>query len=383
MNYSFAQAFPQATISKDVFTWLQETQLSGTRLHRFIGFSPVDEANPACALSAPSQLLFLNPYNNLTFHSHPLQNFRWVLEVPNARVLGYSGYVSTADGVVLTHDSFFGHSNEHYEYYRSQLNAPVGEPEFIPGRTALVTTQWEINYYHAVMDLIPKLKLLQASGLQYDTLIINASKPFHAELLEIAKPYLQLPCKRIIMTEIGHDTPYQLEHLLLPSYVDLPGFPMQDKIEWIRSLFPYPTQRKERLFIARSKAHRRRILNEDALFAMLTSWGFRKVFLEDMSVAEQFRLMSQATVVVSAHGAGLTNMVVAPKGCQLIELAPESYEGADLYQRILKAQGLECHHFTVMMPRDAEGKLPELPVDFSVDLDQFQGFLSMNVRRMP
>ena len=67
------------------------------------------------------------------------------------------------------------------------------------------------------------------------------------------------------------------------------------------------------IFISRKKAGRRRIVNEDELIEKLSRLGFVAYTLEDMSVAEQVRLFSQAEIVVAPHGAGLTNMIFSEK----------------------------------------------------------------------
>ncbi|UWR00183.1 glycosyltransferase family 61 protein [Rhodobacteraceae bacterium S2214] len=77
-----------------------------------------------------------------------------------------------------------------------------------------------------------------------------------------------------------------------------------------------------RLYVRRKQAGRLRgIVNEDLLIEMLHGLGFETVYFEDHNVLEQARLMSQAEIVVSVHGAGMTNMLYVPEGCLIVELS--------------------------------------------------------------
>ncbi|MDJ0707109.1 MAG: glycosyltransferase family 61 protein [Leptolyngbyaceae cyanobacterium MO_188.B28] len=73
------------------------------------------------------------------------------------------------------------------------------------------------------------------------------------------------------------------------------------------------------IFISRKNAGRRRIVNEDELIEKLSRLDFVAYTLEDMSVADQARLFSQAEIIVAPHGAGLTNMIFSEKAA-IIEL---------------------------------------------------------------
>lgn len=352
----------------DLYTWLSQTQCQGIRLQRFLGFATVNESTHP--LVDFSQLCFGNMYDPATMKSHPLQNYRYVLEVADVRVLGTMGAVLTNDDTLLLTEQFFPETLQSYQFLLEQLNTRDLEYTRIPGRTAVVTAEFCDNYYHALMDLIPKLRLLEASGLSYDTLLINNSQPFQFELLQ----KLHLPCQRIIGLNGPGIPAYHLEHLIMPSYLDVSGYPSADKLNWICSLFPYPRRLNNRIYISRGQASRRRVLNEAALIELLERYGFQTVHMETLSVEEQFELTSQAAVVVAPIGAGVVNMLGAPEGCQLIELVPTSSEPRGLFPRIFEPRGIQCYQY---LAEFEDGWIaPNLHVDFQVDLEDFEAFLN-------
>lgn len=65
----------------------------------------------------------------------------------------------------------------------------------------------------------------------------------------------------------------------------------------------------------------RALLGEEALRAMLHRYGFRDVYLEDLSPREQVGLCHSAQIFLSAHGAGFANMLYARPGAWFVELS--------------------------------------------------------------
>lgn len=76
------------------------------------------------------------------------------------------------------------------------------------------------------------------------------------------------------------------------------------------------------VYVSRARARGRRVRNEAQLTAMLQSLGAEVVHFEDLDFAAQVRLMGETRLLVSIHGAGLTNMMWMPPGGRVIELLP-------------------------------------------------------------
>ncbi len=77
-----------------------------------------------------------------------------------------------------------------------------------------------------------------------------------------------------------------------------------------------------KLYVSRKKAQRRKIINEQEVEAYLLKQGFEQICFEDYTVFEQIFLMQNANVLVSMHGAGLTNIIFMDPGSFLLELTP-------------------------------------------------------------
>jgi capsular polysaccharide biosynthesis protein len=95
---------------------------------------------------------------------------------------------------------------------------------------------------------------------------------------------------------------------------------------FLSALVPQPPPNLcRRLYIDRRGAANRRLGNEGDVIASLARFGVVPVVLEALSLADQAALFADAELVVAPHGAGLTNIVFAPRDCRIVELLPNAY----------------------------------------------------------
>ena len=53
--------------------------------------------------------------------------------------------------------------------------------------------------------------------------------------------------------------------------------------------------------------------------------GFEVICPTELSFSEQVKTFSQARIIISPHGAGLSNIVFAPANAIVVEMLPENY----------------------------------------------------------
>ncbi|MFN3661814.1 glycosyltransferase family 61 protein [Yoonia sp.] len=81
--------------------------------------------------------------------------------------------------------------------------------------------------------------------------------------------------------------------------------------------------KKSLFYISRRRAGHRRISNEPELIASLESIGFIAVEMEDLDFPSQVKLFSDADIIVSPHGAALSNAIFMNKNSTIIEIFPQ------------------------------------------------------------
>ncbi|HTR40322.1 MAG TPA: glycosyltransferase family 61 protein [Pseudomonadales bacterium] len=229
----------------------------------------------------------------------------------------------------------------------------------------------DLNYYHWMMDSLPRLKISQAANYRnYDYVLLqNRSLRFQDEFLDhlAVPPAKRLRCSKNIV--------HQFERLIVP------GMPISEwKVSpwvcaWLRSLFPANPSGPEKIYISRREAKRRRLINEAELERALQAMGFVSIQPEQLKVVEQARLFSSAKCVVGAHGAGLANMVFAPPNALLVELFHPDTERRPCYQHLAASAGQRYasvigQRTQAVMPGsedDAEYKVDTLAVTRAVE----------------
>ena len=229
------------------------------------------------------------------------------------------------------------------------------------------------NYYHWLMDSLPRLQLLRAVGLLESVdyyLIYNKNHRFAVEMLTAlgirpeqiidveTHPHVQ--AQRLLVTTpvrgTGNHAPDWACHFLRDMF--LPAPPVA------RTFSPY-------VYISRRDAQMRQVLNEAAVEEVLQEFGFATYTLSDLSFAEKRALFSNARLVVSPIGAGLANLVFAPPGTPVLELMPRDFvmpEHMDIAARV----GLPYHWMICDNPEKPGGIFEARQVDLLVDPGQLR-----------
>jgi len=104
---------------------------------------------------------------------------------------------------------------------------------------------------------------------------------------------------------------------------------------------PAASNKQEIIWISRKNVFARTISWEDELLEKFPA--IKKVDIRDFSVANTIQLFGNATHVISAHGAGLSNIIMCRPKTKVLELYPDIAGYQPCYFRISALSGLE--HF--------------------------------------
>ncbi|MEF3307197.1 glycosyltransferase family 61 protein [Paenibacillus sp. GYB003] len=231
-------------------------------------------------------------------------------------------------------------------------------------------------YYHWMMDVLPTLHLLKRLGIKPHLFVINgkAAAPYQIETMEM----LGVSRKRIVQSHPGLHIESPL--LVVPRCVG--KFRSRWSIDFLRRELMtacgiVPAAGKDRIYISREKAPKRKLLNEDDVMRVLARRGFRKVHLEGMPVSDQIRLFASAEAVAGPHGAGLTNTVFCNPGTRVIEMfSPRLVHTC--YPMISGLLGLQHYYLVGTGPRPPEFcDVHDRHADIRVDVRQLVRLLDL------
>jgi hypothetical protein len=222
------------------------------------------------------------------------------------------------DGMYV--DEFVWEPTKNEFYFPLVDISKLPTPEKIKGKLAVVGQSGQKCYYHWMVEVLPKLALLQESGISYDYLYIPTYIQFMKETIKL----LGIDPKKIISKKYDY---VQFDELIVPSMPSDYGYCSEYVINFLRNTF-IPLAEKavnhnlfaKRVFVSRKKASSRKIINEDEVFELFKKHGFVRYNLEDLSVLEQVALFYNAEMIVAEHGAGLTNIIFAQPKTKVIEI---------------------------------------------------------------
>ncbi|MGV1869099.1 glycosyltransferase family 61 protein [Agrobacterium rosae] len=237
--------------------------------------------------------------------------------------------------------------------------------------TFWITDNWSQGYFHWMTDAIPRLFLAKENCAEIDLLLPSRyrSIDFIQETLE---PFLLNS-----LTIIPDDKAVSVKTLLFPTYSAGTGNYNEKVIKKIgelyRRAYGAPQRGERRIYVSRSKARARHILNEKEIIPILDRFGFETVHCEDLSFAEQVKIFSQASIIIGPHGAGLTNMMFMQCGAAVLEIHPHNTTVNNCYFAMASAFH---HRYFYMLPDNA---LSSHRSDIVVDVKQLENYISMMV----
>lgn len=194
------------------------------------------------------------------------------------------------------------------------------------------------NAWHVWIDVISKFRLLEKHSRNKHTdfifILSNPSKYFDKvakELFPDLKYYV-----------MPRNTTWKFTHLLAPSMSNHDdGTTVPDMVKWLRLKFGKKINPYRKLFISRDDAPARKLINAEEIFMALQGW--ETVTLTGMSIKKQIELFSEASHVISTHGAGLVNLLWCSEKTKVIEISQKELIGKKVYPILSHHLGLSHH----------------------------------------
>ena len=235
----------------------------------------------------------------------------------NARLVGPSLAVVNEQKRVLVESVFgaeFFIQDPSYRYMR------IGEGVHMPGVWTSVISRWSKNYYHWLIDCLPRLALLPLFPPETGILIPEGLPPYALETLDLLG--LGTRCR-----------PTPEDHLIVDDYyfstlTSMSGCDNPYAVFYLRASFldkgasdiPLP----KRFYIRRS-GKMRGVANEPDVIRFFEERGWGIVDTEKLTFRQQILLFSQAEAFCTVHGAAMTNLVWCSAGCCAIEMFASNF----------------------------------------------------------
>jgi len=179
------------------------------------------------------------------------------------------------------------------------------------------------NYYHWLTDGIGRLAAADAAILAECRGVLVPAHPVSVAHETIARTGI---ARGREMRRVEPWEAFTCTRLVVPWAMATIYEPHPRLASFLAALVPPAALgSRRRLYIDRRAAPNRVLANEAEVIAGLARFGVTPVALEGRGFAEQAALFADAELVVAPHGAGLANIVFAPRDCGVVELLPDAY----------------------------------------------------------
>lgn len=307
---------------------------------------------------ADTKAVKIYPANN--FHMPQLKdiegnyyNISYDIAVPEASIF----FVNNGMFFSGREEIFDSNGNVFKEISSQKINPMAGKSKrklrnynkFVGRVLCLSLSNLERNYYHFNVEFMARWYLFRLSKYDYDYVDFDCETNFQKDFVKL----LGIKKEKLIPRTL-RNTLIQADTLIVPSlinnweYYQLPGgklhYMKQYLPVWFKNIheeFRNKSLASEKIYISRSKANYRRIINEKEVINLISNFGFSVYDLETLNVEEQIRLLNSAKMIISPHGAGLVNLVYCSRKFSFLEIFPENYFDSSF--RIL-AQLLNCDY---------------------------------------
>jgi capsular polysaccharide biosynthesis protein len=238
------------------------------------------------------------------------------------------------------------------------------------------------NYYHWLLDSLPRLHLVQEAGL-WDSidyfLIYDRKHRFAVEtllklgirdeqILDVQQHSHICADQLVVTSPVRGNSPHA--PVWAGEFMKQAYLPAAAAIREARHFSPY-------VYVSRRDASFRQVRNEVEVEALLAEYGFESYALSELGLLEKAALFSGARVVVGPVGAGLVNIMFCAAGTALVEFLPRNFFVAD-YLDLTARLGMS--HYPLVSPDDAVSghrASADRQEDLTVDLEALQQALQV------
>jgi hypothetical protein len=186
----------------------------------------------------------------------------------------------------------------------------------------LVSDSWSNGYFHWLNDVLPRVLAIRHFCIQYGVVL-----PEHYKNLSYITSSLNyLGINKIKF--LSGDKLYFFKIVYFPTLVAPTGNFNDPITRLLRQAFHKPILSliapKRRVYLSRNLAQRRRVVNEKDILVKLKELDFEVVYTEELSFYDQVVLFYNTEILISSHGAGLSNLLFMQENSKVLELRAEN-----------------------------------------------------------
>ena len=206
---------------------------------------------------------------------------------------------------------------------------------------------WSHGYFHWFCDVIQKYyalkeeksKLILPFSYSNIDFIISSSKFLNIDIEFVHKDEI-LKCKKLIIVPTT---------FISGNFYDDIMTTIQSKFSKI--IYQKKTKFKT-LYVSREQTERRKVKNEKEVSKLIKESGGKTLILEKLSWTDQLSYFNNCEVLISPHGASLTNMLFSSSRVKIIEFRHQNSNAQNMYFSL--SSSLKLDYFYIKCQGDEE-----------------------------
>jgi len=245
---------------------------------------------------------------------------------------------------------------------------------YVNQHSVFIGAKWGgYNYFHYLHTCLPKLSYY-LQNVKFDRIIHNSTnKKFVKESLNV----IGINLNNVFCLDASPSM--KCKELTVVSPIGYGVNPNKESCKFVRDLFKSLfVMSNRRIFISRSGTNYRKLTNEEEITNYLITLGFEIINSEYLSFTDQVKLFSQSEIVISSHGAGLSNIVFCDPKTKILELQSPKYLGLCYW---LVADSCDLDYYYLL----GEGDYDDNPnycwsdgqADFTMNMKEFKQTLEL------
>ncbi len=305
--------------------------------------------------------------------------------VPAADLLCVEDAILTGEGLVFlpsgecVTESLYPWTSDNVQHRFGTLLRRAGSPEAIRDMAKAAREVEEVvhlrepgewGYFHWINSVLPRVALLdRVASLRGKVLALDPAPGFGEQSLAL----FGLADRALL----PRDAAYRVKRLWMTTPANLRGDHFTRHPFWTQEVRRRMTSKRRdsagrMVYLSRNDSKVRRVVNEKDVLDVLRPLGFEVVATAGMPMAEQVALFNSAKVLLSPHGAGLSNAIFMPDGL-VVEIVSRSRLWPT-FRTLAARSGLQYAAYISAHEEPRPADVPEGNEDIIVDIAPFKDF---------
>ncbi|MFN6962556.1 MAG: glycosyltransferase family 61 protein [Pyrinomonadaceae bacterium] len=227
---------------------------------------------------------------------------------------------------------------------------------------------WGTGYHHWLTEVAPKLFLFEQQIRQGTFILPERTPEFIFEFLS------EFGFDNYVHRK-GNAFVRELQVITNPNSGHYSAGHLAPLLKAVLEKYGQCVPARRRIYVSRRNSRGRKVVNDAEVSEFLASRGFEILELENVRFRDQVRIFSSCELLISIHGAALTNLMFMPAGGRVVEFYPSGFSEGDYfnacYKRLSSVAGIE--HEYLFCRREKEASAFDLHNDnIVVDVGQLE-----------